>query len=68
MKILMTLIVTMMFTSLGLQANAPQVKREFTVTQIALDSASESEAAMAQVLSEIVEDDNTTEEGGSAEK
>ncbi|MBA1420007.1 MAG: hypothetical protein FAF03_03880 [Epsilonproteobacteria bacterium] len=64
----MTLLVTMMFTSLLLQANAPQVQREFTVTQIALDTAEESEAAMTQALKEIVEDENETKEGGTPEK
>ena len=68
MKTMMTLIVTMMLTSLLLQANAPQVQREFTVTQIALDNAAESEAAMTQALAEIVEDKNETKEGGAPEK
>ena len=68
MKTIMTLIVTMMFTSLLLQANVPQDKREFTVTQIALDTAAESEAAMTQALAEIVEDKNETKEGGSSEE
>ncbi len=68
MKTIMTLLVTMMLTSLLLQANAPQVHREFTVTQIALDSAAESEAAMTQALKEIVEDKNETIEGGTPEK
>ena len=68
MKTIMTLLVTMMLTSLLLQANAPQVQREFTVTQIALDTAEESEAAMTQALKEIVEDENETKEGGTPEK
>jgi len=68
MKTIMTLLVTMMFTSLVLQANAPQIHREFTVTQIALDTAEESEAAMTQALKEIVEDENETKEGGTPEK
>jgi len=68
MKTIMTLLVTMMFTSLLLQAHTPQVQREFTVTHIALDTASESEAAMTQALKEIVEDKNETKEGGTPEK
>lgn len=68
MKTIMTLLVTMMLSSLLLQANAPQVQREFTVTQIALDTAEESEAAMTQALKEIVEDENETKEGGTPEK
>ena len=68
MKTIMTLLVTMMLSSLLLQAHAPQVQREFTVTQIALDTAEESEAAMTQALKEIVEDENETKEGGTPEK
>ncbi len=68
MKTIMILLVTIMLTSLLLQANIPQVQREFTVTQIALDTAEESEAAMTQALKEIVEDKNETKEGGAPEK
>jgi len=68
MKTFITLIAVTMFASLLLQANIPQTKRDFTVTQIALDTAAESEAAITQALEEIIEDENQTKEGGNLEE
>ena len=68
MKIIMTFIVTMTVATLGLHANSPQVDSEFTVTQIALDTAAENEAAIYQALEDIVEDQNISNEGGETEK
>jgi tagatose-1,6-bisphosphate aldolase len=68
MKIIMTLIVTMAIATLAIQASTIEVNKEFTVTQIALDSATETEAAMNQALEEIEEDKNTTIKGGDTDK
>lgn len=68
MKIIMTFIVAMTVATLGLHANLPQVDSEFTVTQIALDTAAENEAAIYQALEAIVEDQNISNEGGETEK
>jgi hypothetical protein len=68
MKIIMTFIVTMTIATLGLHANTPQVDNEFTVTQIALDTATENEAAINQALEAITEDKNISNEGGETEK
>jgi tagatose-1,6-bisphosphate aldolase len=68
MKIIMTLIVTMAIATLAIQASTIEVNKEFTVTQIALDSAAETEAAMNQALEEIEEDKNTTIKGGDTDK
>ena len=68
MKIIMTLIVTMVLATLAIQASNTEVKKEFTVTQIALDAAAENEAVTNQDLVEIEEDKNTTSEGGDTEK
>lgn len=68
MKIIMTLIVTMAIATLAIQASTTDVKNEFTVTQIALDTAAETEAAMDQALEAVEEDKNTTMQGGDTEK
>ena len=68
MKIIMTSIVIMTIATLGLHANTPPVDGEFTVTQIALDTAAENEAAINQALEAIVEDKNISNEGGETEK
>jgi len=68
MKIIMTFIVTMAIATLGLHAYTPQVDSEFTVTQIALDTAAENEAAINQALEAMVKDKNTSNAGGDTEK
>lgn len=68
MKIIMTLIVTMALATLAIQASTTEVKKEFTVTQIALDVAEANEAIQNQDLVEIEEDKNTTTKGGDTEK
>jgi hypothetical protein len=68
MKIIMTFIATMTIATLGLHAYTPQVDSEFTVTQIALDTAAENEAAINQALEAITEDKNISNEGGETEK
>jgi len=68
MKIIMTLIVTMAIATLAIQASTTDMKKEFTVTQIALDAAEANEAVQNQDLIEIEEDKNTTTEGGDTEK
>ncbi len=67
MKIIMTLIVTMVIATLAIQASTTEVKKEFTVTQIALDAAEANEALQNQDLVEIEEDKNTTTQGGDTE-
>ena len=64
----MTFIVAMTIATLGLHANTPQVDSEFTVTQIALDTAAENEAAINQALKAMVQDKNTSNAGGDTEK
>jgi len=68
MKIIMTLIVTLSLTTLAIQASTTEVNKDFTVTQIALDTAAETEAAMNQALEEVQEDKNITTQGGDTEK
>ena len=67
MKIIMTLIVTMLLSTLSIQASTTEGNNAFTVTQIALDAA-EANEAVNQDLVEIEEDKNTTSEGGATEK
>ena len=62
MKKTMNLIVTMMISCLLFQANASQVKREFTVTQIAIDASSDIDLSPANSLVEVAEDENDTKE------
>ena len=67
MKIIMTLIVTMVIATLAIQASTTEVNKSFTVTQIALDAAEANEALQNQDLVEIEEDKNTTTQGGDTE-
>ncbi len=64
----MTLIVTIALSTLLLQASNTYITQEFTVTQIALDAAADSEAAINQALEEIQEDKNISIQGGDTEK
>ena len=68
MHIIMTFIITMMIATLALHANTPQIDGDFTVTQIALDTAAENEAAINQALAAIQEDKNISIQGGDTEK
>jgi len=67
MKTIMIPIVTILLTTLSIQASTAEVNKEFTVTQVALDADTAKTKELQQVLIEVKEDNNTTKEGGDTE-